>query len=109
MIHLLFVDYRCMIVRIICRYDTARGIIDALFGPKAHKEFPKNRRLEGSGCNSGFYPSSLGGGRSEYKHQGLDLVIERGDTVSLITKQYGTGMFMTEHKQNVDTHVTSVS
>ena len=76
-----------MIMGIVFRYDTARGIVDAIFGPKAHKEFPKNQRLKGSGCNSGFYPSSLGGGRSEYKHEGLDLLIERGNMVSLNTME----------------------
>ncbi|XP_062579219.1 uncharacterized protein LOC134241150, partial [Saccostrea cucullata] len=62
-------------------YDTARGIIDALFGPKAHKNFPKNRRLKGRGCDNGFYPSSLGGGRSEYRHTGLDLLVVKGDPI----------------------------
>lgn len=57
-------------------YDTARGMIDSIFGPKVHKDFPKNRRLKGSGCNSGFYPSSL-----PYKHEGLDLLAESGDQV----------------------------
>lgn len=63
------------------RYDTARGIIDAIFGPKTHNDFPKNRRLKGSGCGNGLYPSYLGGRRQEYKHTGLDLLIEKGDPV----------------------------
>lgn len=63
------------------RYDTARGIIDAIFGPKAHKDFPRNFRLKGGGCDSGFYAASLGGDRSEYKHTGIDLLVEKGDQV----------------------------
>ncbi|XP_062593831.1 uncharacterized protein LOC134255325, partial [Saccostrea cucullata] len=57
-------------------YDTARGIIDALFGPKVHTSFPKNRRLKGYGCGSGLYPS-----QTDYKHKGLDLLIEERDPI----------------------------
>lgn len=70
-----------MFLWLLWRYNTARGIIDALFGPKAYKDFPRNRRLKGNGCDSGIYPSSLGGGRSEYIHTGIDLLADKGDQV----------------------------
>ncbi|XP_062616045.1 uncharacterized protein LOC134277750 [Saccostrea cucullata] len=60
-------------------YETARGIIDALFGTRAHKLFPVDRREVGDGCSgNGQYPSSLGSGHTEYRHDGIDLLIEMG-------------------------------
>lgn len=75
-------DCTCLLIPL--RYDTARGIIDAIFGPKAHKDFPRNFRLKGGGCDSGFYPASLGGDRSGYKHTGIDLLVEKGDQVHFL-------------------------
>ena len=64
------------------RYQTARGIIDSIFGPKAHKNFPRNRRLKGKGCGGkGVYPSELDNDDPEYVHKGVDLVAEKGDLV----------------------------
>ena len=64
------------------RYQTARGIIDSIFGPKAHKNFPRTRRLKGKGCDGkGVYPSELDNDDPEYVHKGVDLVAEKGDLV----------------------------
>ncbi|XP_076116635.1 uncharacterized protein LOC143084113 [Mytilus galloprovincialis] len=58
------------------RYQFARSIIDRLFGPRAHKEFPRDTRLSGNGCSGeGFYPSKKKRG-SEYWSKGVDLEIE---------------------------------
>ena len=52
-----------------------------LFGPKAHKEFPRTYRLNGGGCQSdGFYPTVTDGA---YDDQGVDLVIAQGSRVSI--------------------------
>ncbi|CAG2218296.1 unnamed protein product [Mytilus edulis] len=57
-------------------YQFARSIIDRLFGPRAHKEFPRDTRLSGNGCSGeGFYPSKKKRG-SEYWSKGVDLEIE---------------------------------
>lgn len=66
-----------------CRYQTARGIIDSIFGPKAHKQFPKTRRLKGKGCDGkGIYVSSLENDDDpEYVHKGVDVMAEKGDNV----------------------------
>ncbi|XP_021353372.1 uncharacterized protein LOC110450253 [Mizuhopecten yessoensis] len=59
-------------------YDFARSIIDRLFGPKAHKDFPRTTRLDGGGCGKdGFYPSKLDkSGQAEYEFAGVDLTVE---------------------------------
>ncbi|KAK3101652.1 hypothetical protein FSP39_005219 [Pinctada imbricata] len=65
-------------------YDNARAIIDGIFGPKAHKDFPRLTRLRGGGCaGTGFYPSSLkmDGEFFEYEDEGIDLQVEEGDDV----------------------------
>ncbi|XP_076116682.1 uncharacterized protein LOC143084161 [Mytilus galloprovincialis] len=57
-------------------YQFARSIIDRLFGPRAHKEFPRDTRLSGNGCSGeGFYPSKKNRG-SEYWSKGVDLEID---------------------------------
>lgn len=64
------------------RYETARGIIDSLFGTRAHGDFPIRRREKDDQCSgSGEYPSRLGSGHTDYKHVGVDILIESGKTV----------------------------
>lgn len=64
------------------RYETARSIIDSLFGTRTHPDFPIVRREKDNSCSgSGEYPSSLGSGHTEYKHTGVDIVIENRKTV----------------------------
>lgn len=64
------------------RYETARSIIDSLFGTRTHPDFPIVRREKDNSCSgSGEYPSRLGGGNTDYKHTGVDIVIENGKTV----------------------------
>lgn len=55
--------------------------MDRIFGPKFHKEFPRQKRLSGGDCpGEGFYPSTLGNGQ-EYKNEGLDLQADVGSEV----------------------------
>lgn len=69
----------CMLI---FRYETARGIIDSLFGTRAHGDFPVRRREKDDQCSgSGEYPSRLGSGHTDYKHVGVDILIESGKTV----------------------------
>lgn len=56
--------------------------INRIFGPKAHKKFPKNIRLESKDCSGlGTYPSKKGGGGLEYWTDGIDLEIKVGKIV----------------------------
>lgn len=69
----------------IYRYQTARGIIDSIFGPKAHKNFPRRRRMKGKGCDGkGLYPSELDNDDPEYVHKGVDISAEKGDMVGKV-------------------------
>ncbi|XP_046547048.1 uncharacterized protein LOC124257102 [Haliotis rubra] len=62
-------------------YRTARSLIDRIFGPKCHKEFPRTLRLAGGGCNGqGSYPSELKNG-DEYEHEGIDVTISPGKEI----------------------------
>ncbi|KAK3102203.1 hypothetical protein FSP39_009587 [Pinctada imbricata] len=64
-------------------YDNARAIIDGIFGPKAHKDFPRSTRIRGGGCSgTGFYPGSLKHSSvKEYGDTGIDIQIESGQKV----------------------------
>ncbi|XP_048258717.1 uncharacterized protein LOC124137708 isoform X1 [Haliotis rufescens] len=62
-------------------YRAARSLIDRVFGPKCHKEFPRTLRLAGGGCNGrGSYPSELKSGK-EYEHEGIDVTISSGKDI----------------------------
>jgi len=65
------------------RYETARTLINKIFGGKCHSSFPKTKRVSNEECGGdGFYPSRLTDGSPEYMKDGIDLVIEEGETVS---------------------------
>ncbi|XP_046562965.1 uncharacterized protein LOC124271856 [Haliotis rubra] len=62
-------------------YRAARSLIDRIFGPKCHKDFPRTLRLAGGGCNGqGSYPSELKN-RDEYEHEGIDVTISPGKEI----------------------------
>lgn len=62
-----------------CRYENAMSKLASIFGPGAHKHFPKMTRLKGGGCDyNGFYPAGREGG--------VDLEAEVGKTVSIPLK-----------------------
>ena len=64
------------------RYQFARTLIDGIFGPKAHKKFPRTLRTPGGGCSGdGLYPSTLGSGNIPYTSEGLDVLAEEGSEV----------------------------
>ena len=73
------VMFLLIIINLFCRFRAARAIIDKVFGPKCHKDFPKRIR-EGECPGNGFFPSKLGYG-NEYRLQGVDLNITAGSTV----------------------------
>ncbi len=57
-------------------YQDAKSLINEVFGPKVHKNFPRTVRLAGGGCNTnGFYPTDTNG---YYDNQGVDLLIGEG-------------------------------
>jgi hypothetical protein len=63
-------------------YEFARSLVDRIFGPKFHKDFPRDKRVGGGGCSGeGFYPSVLGNGHTEYENDGVDLLNNTGDQV----------------------------
>ena len=86
------------------RYDLARSIIDAIFGPKAHKDFPRSTRIKGGGCGgSGFYPGSLKhDDYDEYADEGVDLQTEKDDYVSV---KKGLSKFISEIGCNDDSFI----
>ena len=59
------------------RARKAKQFIERVFGPKAHKAFPRVTRTPGGGCNGkGFYPSQLQSTSArEYKYEGVDLLL----------------------------------
>ena len=64
------------------RYDTAKSLLDSVFGSKLHPDFPRKFRLDTHGCSGkGFFPSMLYSGDGEYWSQGVDLEISEGETV----------------------------
>ncbi|XP_066289112.1 uncharacterized protein [Branchiostoma lanceolatum] len=60
-------------------YETARGIIQKIFGPKASLKFPK-KKLDPETCGGGLYPSD-GVGTKRYNIQGIDLVLPKDEEV----------------------------
>ncbi|XP_060580900.1 uncharacterized protein LOC132737595 [Ruditapes philippinarum] len=63
-------------------FEYARSVVDRIFGPKFHKDFPRERRVRGGGCSKdGFYPSKLGTGNNadEYENDGIDLLNSTGN------------------------------
>ncbi|XP_053390116.1 uncharacterized protein LOC128553035, partial [Mercenaria mercenaria] len=61
-------------------YEFARSLVDRIFGPKFHKDFPREKRVSGGGCSGeGFYPSKLGNGNNEYQNDGIDLLNRTGE------------------------------
>ena len=57
-------------------------MIDSIFGPKVHKKFPRTLRTVGGDCTGdGFYPSSLGNGKTPYQHDGVDVLAEEDSEV----------------------------
>ena len=68
-------------------YDLGRSIVMRIFGPKAHKSFPKDTRLKGGTCRGeGFFPSKLDkSGTKEYEYEGVDVTIEEGKYVCIFT------------------------
>ncbi|XP_078616233.1 uncharacterized protein LOC144884654 [Branchiostoma floridae x Branchiostoma japonicum] len=61
------------------RYETVRGKIHKIFGPKASLKFP-NKKLDPETCEGGLYPS-LGVSTKRYSSQGIDLILETGQEV----------------------------
>ncbi|XP_053398133.1 uncharacterized protein LOC128556594 [Mercenaria mercenaria] len=63
-------------------YEFARSIVDRIFGPKFHKDFPREKRVSGGGCSGdGFFPARLGNGQVEYENDGIDLLQSTGKPV----------------------------
>ncbi|XP_019618168.1 PREDICTED: uncharacterized protein LOC109465393 [Branchiostoma belcheri] len=67
MVHLAYTTVKNM-------YTKARTLISKIFGPKMHKSFPR-KLLQAQNCNGyGPYPST---GNGKYKHQGVDLELNK--------------------------------
>ncbi|XP_035668224.1 uncharacterized protein LOC118410558 isoform X2 [Branchiostoma floridae] len=60
-------------------YETARGIVHRIFGPKVSLKFPK-KKLDPETCGGGLYPSTGVSTRS-YDSRGIDLEIPTGQEV----------------------------
>ncbi|KAL3873935.1 hypothetical protein ACJMK2_037012, partial [Sinanodonta woodiana] len=58
-------------------YEEARTRVDKIFGPKCHKDFPRDIRVSGGGCSEdGTFP-----GLDKYEHGGVDVEIAEGRDV----------------------------
>ncbi|KAK3589057.1 hypothetical protein CHS0354_008707 [Potamilus streckersoni] len=58
-------------------YEEARSLVDKIFGPKCHKDFPRDIRVSGGGCSKdGTFP-----GLDQYEHDGVDVEIMEGRDV----------------------------
>ncbi|XP_053398719.1 uncharacterized protein LOC128556879 [Mercenaria mercenaria] len=63
-------------------YEFARSLVDRIFGPKFHKDFPREKRVKGGGCSGdGFYPAKLGNGHTDYENDGIDLLNKTGEQI----------------------------
>ncbi|CAG2189963.1 unnamed protein product [Mytilus edulis] len=64
-------------------YEFGQSVINTIFGPKCHKDFPRLYRLDAGPCKGkGFYPSTIEkSGQAEYAVEGVDLEIDVGQTV----------------------------
>ncbi|VDI24688.1 Hypothetical predicted protein, partial [Mytilus galloprovincialis] len=64
-------------------YELGQSIINSIFGPKCHIDFPRLYRLNAGPCSGkGFYPSTMGkSGQAEFDVQGVELEIDVGRTV----------------------------
>ncbi|KAK7494173.1 hypothetical protein BaRGS_00014646, partial [Batillaria attramentaria] len=63
----------------------AKQFIERVFGPKAHKHFPRQTRTPGGKCDGkGFYPATLESSKDpEYAYEGVDLLLsERSNVVA---------------------------
>ncbi|XP_035696857.1 uncharacterized protein LOC118430254 [Branchiostoma floridae] len=60
-------------------YETARGLIQKIFGPKASMKFPK-QKLDPETCGGGLYPSRAVG-QTRYASQGIDLILAKDEEV----------------------------
>ncbi|XP_066275500.1 uncharacterized protein [Branchiostoma lanceolatum] len=60
-------------------YETTRGIIQKIFGPKASSRFPQ-KKLDPEICGGGLYPS-FGVGTKRHDSRGIDLVLPTGQEV----------------------------
>eukprot|EP00058_Branchiostoma_floridae_P003025 XP_002588513.1 hypothetical protein BRAFLDRAFT_79466 [Branchiostoma floridae] len=62
-------------------YETARGLIQKIFGPKASMKFPK-QKLDPETCGGGLYPSRAVG-QTRYASQGIDLILAKDEETFL--------------------------
>ncbi|GFR58902.1 protein jagged-2 [Elysia marginata] len=62
--------------------NTAQELVNRVFGPRVHRDFPRVFRVPGGLCTgSGLYESSMGHGRGEYSRKGIDLTMTFGQNV----------------------------
>ena len=62
------------------RYNTARTLLEEIFGPKVNKEFPK-KLLESASCGDGFWETD---GKGHYSHKGIMLEVTVGQEVDVV-------------------------
>ena len=78
-----FVSWETLSQMLCFSYRQARTVIETIFGPRCHKDFPRLFRLADEYCSGdGFYPSNLGRANTEYKHKGIDIITE-SETVTI--------------------------
>ena len=66
------------------RYQTARTLLEEIFGTKMHEEWPR-KLLESTSCGDGFWETD---GNGHYPYKGIMLDVVSGQTVNVICKYY---------------------
>ena len=61
-------------------YNTARTLLEEIFGPKVNEDFPK-KLLESRSCGDGFWETD---GKSHYSHKGIMLEVTVGQDVNIL-------------------------
>ena len=70
------------------RYNTARTLLEEIFGPKVNEEFPK-KLLESTSCDDGFWDTD---GKGHYSHKGIMLEVTVGQEVNIFLVHYRVSM-----------------
>ena len=67
------------------RYQTARTLLENIFGPKMHNDWPR-KMLQSTSCGDGFWET---GRRRHYTNKGIMLEVNDGQPVGIACKCNG--------------------
>ena len=67
-----------MVLSRLRRYQQARTLIEEIFGPKMHQDFPR-KLMESASCGDGFWETD---GKGHYSNKGIMLNVTVGNEVT---------------------------